>query len=744
MALAKLNTHGVVTRGHEVVRVPLPKNLDCHAVLRLAELRDGWRIGYDFSHSQGGSSAGPSINGTRYTSRAEALTAGVAHAASTFKDWIRDQGRSQHATRRLKRALDLIHEFSRKQEPVMSATATKKPSAKTTSTVGAGAQTKGGKKLPIRPLEVASPGAGRALHDQVPPGMTGVSTTVPVGIALHDPDAARPMRTTRDRVATANVDIPDGINGQEIECDLALLHPHPDNRKSRENDGDLQQLAESIRGPEGLIQAITVRVAPLHWELPDGHYQIVCGERRWRACRLAGRGSVRVKIRTDLDDAATKRILAAENAHRRDLNPIEKAQLIGQLCSANADGSPPHTRKEAAAVIGLESDGAASNLVRLLELPKPWQERVAAGELAWTWAREIVPYCQAEAILTSLEQDWKSRDSEMSDTFRSRQNLVDALESIVRYEMRPVRKEQLGKIDLDDPTLREQLGVLELPIREAGKTKTALVATNADAYDELVKQRLTSASKAAAAKVGADEPAGNRPPTAKELREKEERRAEQLADHVAFVRQKILQRAIAAKIEAGKDSGLRVVLAYAIDCNTLSPKFPSLEECLHKVGARLDRLGQWDNVCKFRDDEHSREAMAAAAVYMLDQFFSGHGVAFEEDFVEKLAAELGVDLAAEWRSLQDPLNRAVVGGLAGESLLEEFLQLHRTDELKDLGSELGVHFMAGVTTKDSMLKLILDVPRSTNRRLPLPKSIKPLASGGKKKTTKGAKPRKSK
>ena len=143
---------------------------------------------------------------------------------------------------------------------------------------------------------------------------------------------------------------------------LEKLHRHPKNRVA--GDTAVAELCVSIQ-QHGLQQPIKVRLAPDPWGLPVGHYQIVFGERRWRAAQMAGLEQIPAHV-VELDDATTLELIAVENAQREDLDPIQRAELIETLCTSIEEGGAGKTRTEAAAVVGLESGSAASNLVRLL------------------------------------------------------------------------------------------------------------------------------------------------------------------------------------------------------------------------------------------------------------------------------------------------------------------------------------------------------------------------------------------
>jgi hypothetical protein len=129
MTLAKLNQHGVATRGVESVVVRLPKAGRCRAIVRLAQLKDGWRFGYDYGYSLGGGGAAPSANGQRFPSRDLALQAGLSSVRRYLDRSANYHKGETNAVRALKRSLAIIDQFIAQRfpkEPSMSASTLEK------------------------------------------------------------------------------------------------------------------------------------------------------------------------------------------------------------------------------------------------------------------------------------------------------------------------------------------------------------------------------------------------------------------------------------------------------------------------------------------------------------------------------------------------------------------------------------------------------------------------------------------
>ncbi len=163
---------------------------------------------------------------------------------------------------------------------------------------------------------------------------------------------------------------------------VGTLQPGKYQPRTRMDPGSLEELAASIKA-QGLIQPISVR------PVGTGRYEIIAGERRWRAAQIAGLGEVPVLIRDIPDDAALAMSLI-ENIQREDLNPLEEAAGIQRLIDEFQ-----MTHQQAADAVG-RSRSAASNLLRLLQLAKPAQDMLMAGDIEMGHARALLPLSKSE------------------------------------------------------------------------------------------------------------------------------------------------------------------------------------------------------------------------------------------------------------------------------------------------------------------------------------------------------------
>lgn len=183
---------------------------------------------------------------------------------------------------------------------------------------------------------------------------------------------------------------------QSIE--VALIQPHPEQPRRHFDDGALAELADSI-GKRGVIQPIIVRPH-------GGGFQIVAGERRWRAAQRAQLHRIPAIVR-DFDEAETLEIALVENIQREDLNPIEEAEAYRKLI---ADFQ--HSQEALGRLVG-KSRSHIANLMRLLDLPASVQQQVVEQKLSMGHARALIGAPDCEALARTVEAKGLSvRDTE--------------------------------------------------------------------------------------------------------------------------------------------------------------------------------------------------------------------------------------------------------------------------------------------------------------------------------------------
>ena len=166
--------------------------------------------------------------------------------------------------------------------------------------------------------------------------------------------------------------------------------PNKDQPRKTFDEGALQELADSI-SQHGVLQPLLVR------PLPAGGYQLVAGERRWRASRIAGLKEVPVVIK-ELSDVETMEIAIIENLQREDLNPIEEAEGLQALIDRCG-----FTQEDVAVSVG-KSRPAIANSLRLLKLPKEVRDMTRNGEISAGHARALLAF-DNEAMIYEAAQN---------------------------------------------------------------------------------------------------------------------------------------------------------------------------------------------------------------------------------------------------------------------------------------------------------------------------------------------------
>ena len=251
--------------------------------------------------------------------------------------------------------------------------------------------------------------------------------------------------------------------------------------RTRMDEGALYELAESIK-VQGIMQPILVR--RLTSGANDGKYEIIAGERRFRAAKLAGLDSVPVLVR-DVPDEAAAAMSLIENIQREDLNPLEEAHGLQRLVKEFG-----LTHEQAAQAVG-RSRSAASNLLRLLNLADPVQTMLMAGDLDMGHARALLALeraaqitaanqiaakklsvREAESLVKKLGAEFnltspnKPKKEKSRDLRRVEEELSDLLTAEVEVRVkkrvkRHGRTEEMGEVAIQFGSLEELNGLIE-------------------------------------------------------------------------------------------------------------------------------------------------------------------------------------------------------------------------------------------------------------------------------------------
>jgi ParB family transcriptional regulator, chromosome partitioning protein len=249
------------------------------------------------------------------------------------------------------------------------------------------------------------------------------------------------------------------------ELAVGMLKPGRYQPRTRMDPQSIAELADSIKA-QGLIQPILVR------PVEGGSYEIIAGERRWRAAQLAGLAQVPVVIRAVPDQAALAMALI-ENIQREDLNPLEEANGIFRLVEEFG-----LTHDDAARAVG-RSRSAVSNLLRLLNLAKPVQALLMQGQLDMGHARALLAVSGPRQV--ELAQQVVSRGLSVRET----EQLVGRAEISARKAPRKSRKDR--DLQALEETLSETLGtVVSINPSRGGRGKLVLGYSSLDQLDEII------------------------------------------------------------------------------------------------------------------------------------------------------------------------------------------------------------------------------------------------------------------
>ncbi len=256
-------------------------------------------------------------------------------------------------------------------------------------------------------------------------------------------------------------------SNQETKISIANLKPSPSQPRRLFDKNSINELAESIKS-KGLVQPILVRPSPSE----SGIYEIIAGERRWRAAQIAQLHEVPAVIR-QLDDVEALEIAIIENVQRSDLSPIEEAAGYKRLIENHG-----HTQEALAEIVG-KSRSHIANIIRLLGLPQSIQDMISEGKISSGHARAIMNSAFPEQLAEKIVNENLS---------------VRAAEDLAKRRKPGVKKVKLkdpDTIDLEN-NLTAKLG-LKVMIDHKGK-KGGAIKIEYKSLDqlELVTRKLKS------------------------------------------------------------------------------------------------------------------------------------------------------------------------------------------------------------------------------------------------------------
>ena len=278
--------------------------------------------------------------------------------------------------------------------------------------------------------------------------------------------------------AAAPAEVQPGERLRQVE--IKQLHPGKYQPRMAMDPAKLSELAESIKA-QGVIQPIVVR------ELSPGKFEIVAGERRWRASQEAGLATVPVVVR-DLDDRTVIAMALIENIQREDLNPLEEAQSLQRLI-----GEFSLTHAEAAEAVG-RSRAAVSNLLRLLELPPAIRALLEARRLEMGHARALLtlsPELASKLASEAADQGWSVREVE----YRAQQFSAGKLPVTGNKKSKPGKATPQADIASLETELSESLGTkVAIAHGSSGKGKLVIHYTSVDTLEGVLERLRSKAS----------------------------------------------------------------------------------------------------------------------------------------------------------------------------------------------------------------------------------------------------------
>jgi len=480
---------------------------------------------------------------------------------------------------------------------------------------------------------------------------------------------------------------------------IGQIDPSPWQPRRDFPKAELQELADTIAAV-GLIQRPLVR--------PKGkRFELVAGERRLRAAKLAGLATIPVAIRK-LDEAAARELTTIENLQRRDLSAIEEAHAFRSLL----DGDPKLTETALAKRIG-KSQGHVANRLRLLGLPAKVQKRITAGTLPPTHARELVPYKDHPEILDAI-----LKECDQITEYRGLPVVADFRDEVVEYTIEEAGGAMEGevydsasgrRVPIFTPTdeQREQLEIVELPpYHKGGKTRP--IALNRKLYDKLQAAHAATWKKAKGGKKAAPAATLELVKKSGQMKPEElEMTAAAKKQVAAIEKEKAKERAetFARRLWEFRCDWLRYLLARWV---VETAEIDGLLRLALLVDVQWARGYGWDRSDRLAGGMKTK-GVTVRSSYGVRDFVKPTGELDEQDLIdvtadflsgvffdlatgepnEKIVENRDVVALAESLGIVDDLEAWWLEEQAGP-LSERFWNLHNKAQLQELGEELGL------------------------------------------------------
>ncbi len=585
--------------------------------------------------------------------------------------------------------------------------------------------------------------------EPTPANVLGTST--PAGIVEHDPDVVKNEPVKADPLASvvpkhqspAAASMP-SVSGPYINH----IELHPAQPRQSYDEAELQALADDI-ARNGLISPVMVRPHPTKAHLQ--HYQLVCGHRRLLACKRLKWTAIPVIVK-QLSDVETLRILASENAHRKDLNPIEEALMLETLTKPTAAGGGGMTDAEASALYG-HTETWATNKKRLLALPEPWRARLLSGEIEETKARALLPYIVSPRVMKAIDDEWKEAGAYNALQSLNREAFTEELEGLVENQTFGVNNTSKktwhrgGKgswdhvpcyVDLE--ANREALGIVKIPIRKGYGPKAKVVneerVTNLDLLYKLQwaameKRKKNKDGKADKAEAKAKAKAEKKTLTPAQLKAKRAEADRVLGERIKKWKFAVKRFYIAQTLKnpamAQGELVDRLLLYWGLFGGNHGYQRSAIRTGVGNSASVKRELeddrqgGVWGGLAKVGDV--TLAIACAAAEYFWPTFEDAYDVdtwRVAEPVVEAFCGEIGFDFEDQWRDLQED-NPA-----GGALLFSKFLSLFNGEQLAELAMEWDVFIPDGMAKSKAIDKIQAQL---TTKRLKLPSGLKEKGSG---------------
>jgi ParB family chromosome partitioning protein len=264
---------------------------------------------------------------------------------------------------------------------------------------------------------------------------------------------------------------PEAEGGKPREINLDQIDRNPFQTRTQVNETQLAELAASITS-NGVVQPILVR------PLPNGRFQLIAGERRWRASQLAGKATIPSILRQVSDEQAME-ITIVENLQRADLNPMEQARAFERLSREF------HMTQEQMAQRTGKDRASVANFIRLLKLPSTVQARVESGELSFGHARTLLAFEHAEEMEKAAQ-----KIVERSLSVRQTESYVQGLlhpEKAARKDPKPVPPIDPNVRDVQT-RLQSALGLKVQVEDRNGRGRVIIEYARLEDFDALLEQ----------------------------------------------------------------------------------------------------------------------------------------------------------------------------------------------------------------------------------------------------------------